>query len=205
MTTAVPESVSRRDDEQKFLHDGEKCRKWLHFLQCNWWNHAGGHCRGSARRAEKQHGPLAHPFSFSNQRTGWLWLSQGRQSDKEEHEPFVQTPSAQRVKKKRKVVSREQRGGKQQVLAAPRCVFHPARSNSAERCATLHTSKPCLLSPSVNAHRQGGGGAGGGGALIDEETQEYKAGIREAPLEEPFGTRSLALWPCHEMITTIKF
>lgn len=115
--------------------------------------------------------------------TGWLWLSQGQRSDQGEHEPFVQTPSVERVKKSKKgggggvglpVQNKEE---EQQVLAAPRRIFH-AESKSAESCTKLRTSKLCLLSAFVAVQRQGGGGEGGEGALINE-MQEYKTGIRE--------------------------
>lgn len=141
----------------------------------------------------------------------WLAPAQPRTtSDGEEHEPFVQTPSAERVKRKengkknRRQITKRRNGRSLQFLAA----------SFIQREATLQRAAPssalqspvCFLPLSTHTDRRGvgGGGAGGEGALINEETQESKTGIREAPLEEQFGTRSLALWPCHEIITTLK-
>lgn len=81
-------------------------------------------------------------FFFFNPCTGWLWLSQGRRSDEEEHEPFVQTPSAERVKRKEKktekrIADRWQRGG----TAGPCSSSLHLSSSEKQLCRELHQAQ----------------------------------------------------------------
>lgn len=116
---------------------------------------------GSARQAGGQCStfPSLSSFFFFNPCTGWLWLSQGRRSDEEEHEPFVQTPSAERVKKKengkknRRQITRRRNSRSLQFLAA----------SFIQREATLQRAAPnsalqspvCFLPPSTHTDREG--------------------------------------------------